>query len=75
MFPELTATEFAVLEEDVLRSLQLKNIQAVMNSSITPKKLKRMETDVLPGYIVRQRNARSAAEKLMKKYRMTRSAR
>lgn len=65
---KLNLKEMEILKEDMLRTNQLQNLRRVMNSSITPKKLKRIETEDLPGYLVRQRNARSAAEKVMKKY-------
>lgn len=68
----ITEAEMAIVRDYELRVSQLRNIRAVMNGSITPKKYKQMEKEVLPDYIVREMNARNKAEKVMQKYGMVR---
>jgi transcription antitermination factor NusG len=67
---DITEKEMALVIDHNLRASQLHNIRKVMNGSITPKKLEKMEKEVLPGYIVREMNARNRAEHVMKKYGM-----
>lgn len=64
---DFTDEELALIDEAVLREGQLRNLQKVMSGSITPKKLKRMEKEVLPGYVTRNMNAQSKANTLMRK--------
>jgi hypothetical protein len=56
--------EKAIIDEFILRRSQLHNIRKVMNGSITPKKLNHMSQKVLPGYLVRYKNAQSVYDKL-----------
>ena len=64
---EFTQTEMNIIADFQLREDQLKNLRKVINGSITPKKLEKIEKEVLPGYLLRHRNAQSKAEKIMKK--------
>lgn len=66
----ITDEDMGIVAEHSLRADQLRNIQRIMNGSMTPKKLKAMETEVLPRFIMRERNARSKAQQVMKKYGM-----
>jgi hypothetical protein len=64
---QFTDEELELLQDMELRDNQLKNINKVMNGSITPKKLKRMQKEVYPDYLVRATNARNKADSMMKK--------
>ena len=68
VFDKLTIRERAAIAEFNLRSDQLRNFNKVLHGSITPKKEAYLTKHVLPGYIVRERNARSEATRLMKKH-------
>lgn len=64
---EWTEDEVKLVEEMQLRENQLRNLRKVLNSSIPRKKYEELSREVLPGYIIRDRNARDKAERIIKK--------
>lgn len=64
---DFTDEEREIILDANLRDGQLKRFRAVLNSSLNAKKQKRLEQEILPGYLTRELNARSKAEHLMKK--------
>lgn len=64
---EWTDDEVKVVEEMQLRENQMRNFSKVLNSSMPKKKYDKLSKEILPGYIMRERNATSAGEKVIKK--------
>lgn len=64
---DFTKQEMQLVMDHRTLEIQLRHLRRVMNSSITPKKLKKLETVDLPQLITREYNLRSKVEALMKK--------
>lgn len=67
VWDSMSEKEQQILMDHAELEAQLRNLRRVMNGSITPKKLKKLETIDLPFVITKEFNARQKAEQVMKK--------